>query len=63
MRLTQRNAKAAVEIMKALSENKCTIADTPGIFSYVEMMIRSEAIVPRLDYELLLQKITSNLDD
>lgn len=63
MRLTQRNAKAAVDIIKALGENKCTVADIPGIFSYVEMMIRSETTVPSLDYEVLLQKLTSNLDD
>lgn len=63
MRVTQGNAKAAVEIMKVLEENKCTAADIPGIFSYVEMKIRDVTTVPSLDYEKILQELTSGLEN
>lgn len=63
MKLTESNARAAVGIMKILAENKCTVADMPGILSYVETEIRSETTVPCLDCETLLQKLISDLED
>lgn len=63
MRVTKTNAKAAVEIMKVLEENKCTVADISGIFSYVEAKIRNTTTVPSLDHETLLKELTSNLED
>lgn len=63
MKLTESNARAAVGIMKILAENKCTVADMPGIFAYVETKIRSMTTVPSLDYEALMQKLISDLED
>lgn len=63
MRLTKNNAKAAVEIMKTLAENKCTVADITGIFSYVESKIHYETTVPSLDYERFLQELTPSRED
>lgn len=62
MRATENNAKAAVEIMRVLEENKCTVADVTGILNYVEMRIRNVATVPKQDYSSILKELTSSSD-
>lgn len=57
MRLTKKNVKAATEILAVLADNKCTIADTRGIFIYIEDKIRDEATVPKKDFSAELRDL------
>lgn len=50
MVLTKKNVEAAIEISNILAEKECTIADLPGIFSYVGMKINKNTIVQKVDY-------------
>lgn len=63
MRLTKRNVKVAIEILTVLAENKCTVADVSGIFSYIEGKIRNETTVPNLDYDALLGELVAGCDE
>ena len=62
MRVTENNAKAAVEIMRVLEENKCTVADVTGILNYVEMKIRNATMVQKQDYSSILKELTASSD-
>lgn len=62
MNMTKNNCKAAVEIMKVLADNKCTVDDTLGILLYVDKELRSASTVPKLDYQAILEKLTSYCD-
>ena len=57
MKATENNCKAAVEIMKVLADNKCTVADVWGILDYVEKKIRNVTTVPKQDYDSLLNQL------
>ena len=63
MKATKNNCKAAVEIMKVLESNNCTVADVCGVLNYVEAMIRKAATVPKQDYDVLLEKLLTSCDD
>lgn len=63
MKITRNNCKAAVEIMKVLEENKCTIADVGGILNYVEMRIRNATTVPKQDYSAILGELITACDE
>lgn len=60
MKATENNCKAAVEIMKTLADNKCTVADVCGILNYVENKIRNAATVPEQDYDSLLNQMLNS---
>ena len=63
MRLTKRNVKAATEILAVLADNKCTVADVSGIFSYIEGEIHSSATVPVKDYSVELSDLYDRADE
>lgn len=63
MRSTENNCRAAVEIMKVLEDNNCTVADVCGILNYVEAMIRKVATVPKQDYDTLLSNLFTSCDE
>lgn len=62
MRINENNCRAAVEIMKVLADNKCTVADVTGIFNYVEAKIRNATTVPELDHQAILEELISHCD-
>ena len=50
MKITENNVKTAAAILEILAKNKCTVADTGNILSFVEKVVRNQTTVPKHDY-------------
>lgn len=63
MNVVKKNVEAAIEICKILSEKECTIADVPGILSYVDMKLRSNTMVPKADYYEMFKELLGECEE
>ena len=56
MVFTKNNIEAASKIARILAEKKCTVADMPGILSYVQMKITNHTSVQQADFSSELKE-------
>ena len=50
MKITEKSVKTAAAILTALSENKCTVAESKEILEFCERTVLNRATVPADDY-------------